>query len=77
MKDKTVTIRIETEKYDRLTKLATSMDRPKAFVIEDAINNYLDVNEWQVSEIKQTLIAADAPNAKWFTQAEIEKEFLL
>lgn len=76
MKDKTVTVRIESAKYDRLSQLAASMDRPKAFIIEDAINNYLDINEWQVSEIKKALIAADAPDAKWFTQAEIEKEFL-
>ena len=76
MKDKTVTVRMESTKYNRLTKLAASMDRPKAFIIEDALNKYLDVNEWQVAEIKKTIAAADAPDAKWFTQKVIEKEFL-
>jgi len=76
MKDKTVTVRIESAKYDRLTQLAASMERPKAFVIEDALNNYLAVNEWQVAEIKKALVEADDPKTKWISHADMKKEFL-
>ncbi|HAR62896.1 MAG: CopG family transcriptional regulator [Candidatus Margulisiibacteriota bacterium] len=76
MKDKTVTVRIESLKYDRISQLAAAMDRPKSFVIEDAINNYLEVNEWQVNEIKKAFSEANNPNTKWISQEEMELEFL-
>lgn len=77
MKEKTITFRISSEEYDRVDKLAASIDRPKSYIFEDAVKNYLDVNEWQVSEIEKAIKAADNPKTKWIAHEEIEKEFLL
>ena len=40
-----------------------------------AINDYLSLNEWQISEIQNAIKAADDPNAKWTNQEDMEKDF--
>ena len=76
MKNQSITVRIDAEKNERLQKLAESMDRSKSYIIEDAISNYLEVNEWQVSEIKKAVVKANNPNTKWVSHEDIEKKYL-
>ena len=76
MKNQSITVRIDSAKYDRLKQLAASMERSRSFVVEDAISNYLSVNEWQITEIKKALDKADDPKTQWVLQAEIEKKYL-
>ena len=76
MKNQSVTIRIDSDKYDRLSQLATSMERSKSFLIDDAISHYLSVNEWQIREIKKALTEADDPKTKWVSQVDVEKQFI-
>ena len=45
----------------RLDKLAAATDRSRNFLIVDAVEAYLDVNEWQVGAIKASL-ADKRPN---------------
>ena len=56
----TMTLRIDDELHSRLTKLAEVTDRTKAYVATQAIKSYLDLNEWQVSEIQAGVDEADA-----------------
>ncbi len=56
----TMTIRIEDEVKNRLDSLAESTSRSKSFLAAEAIREYVDKNEWQISEIQSALSEADA-----------------
>ncbi len=55
-----MTIRVDREIKNRLDKLAKAMDRTKSFLAAEAIRAYLELNEWQIEEIKAALKEADA-----------------
>jgi RHH-type transcriptional regulator, rel operon repressor / antitoxin RelB len=55
-----MTIRVDRKTKSRLEKLAKAMDRTKSYVAAEAIRAYIDLNEWQISEIKAALKEADA-----------------
>lgn len=55
-----MTIRVDRKTKARLEKLAKAMARTKSFVAAEAIRAYVDLNEWQIGEIKAALKEADA-----------------
>lgn len=59
MSSTTFTVRVEPEIKKRLEKLAKSTGRSRSFLAAEALNEYLDVNEWQVAGIKQAIASLD------------------
>jgi predicted transcriptional regulator len=59
MKD-VVTIRLEPAVKEKLEHMARATARTKSFLIADAIQEYLAVNEWQVNAIEEGIKQADA-----------------
>jgi RHH-type transcriptional regulator, rel operon repressor / antitoxin RelB len=55
-----MTIRVDRKTKSRLEKLARAMDRTKSYLAAEAIRTYVDLNEWQIGEIKTALSEADA-----------------
>ena len=55
-----MTIRVDRKTKGRLEKLARAMDRSKSYLAAEAIRAYVDLNEWQIAEIKAALNEADA-----------------
>jgi RHH-type rel operon transcriptional repressor/antitoxin RelB len=60
-----LTVRVKPETRTRLEALARVTRRSKSFVIEEALEQYLAVNEWQIQGIQEALAAADSPDAEW------------
>ena len=56
----TLTIRLESDLKDRLDDLANVTKRSKSFLAAEAIQEFVDLNEWQLQEIKTALAEADA-----------------
>ncbi len=56
----TITVRIDDNIKDRLEKLAKATSRNKSYLVTHAIEDYLEVNEWQLKEIKAAIKEADA-----------------
>ena len=54
-----VTVRVKPEVATRLEKLAESMDRSKSYLAAEAIEEYLEIHEWQVQAIQKGIAAAD------------------
>lgn len=50
-----VNLRIQPATKERLERLAHAMRRPKSYLVEAAIEQYLELNEWQLKEIEQGL----------------------
>ena len=48
-----ITIRTNDEIAEKIGSLARAMDRPRNWVIEDALRQYLAEQAWQIEGIKQ------------------------
>ena len=59
MQSTTMTIRLESAMKVRLEKIAEITHRSKSFLAAEAINEYLKVQEWQLTEIKLGIVEAD------------------
>src|SRR5882757_7739086 len=59
MPSTTFTVRVETDVKKRLERLAKSTGRSRSFLAAEALNEYLDVNEWQVAGIKKAISSLD------------------
>ena len=55
----TISFRLPKSEKAVLDALAATMSRNRSELIGDAIKNYLDVQRWQVDEIKHSLKEAD------------------
>ena len=59
MSSTTVSVRIDPVIKKRLEKLAKSTGRSRSFLAAEAINEYLDLNEWQVAGIQKAVASLD------------------
>ena len=59
MSSTTVSVRIDPASKKRLEKLAKSTGRSRSFLAAEAINEYLDLNEWQVAGIQKAMVSLD------------------
>ncbi len=55
----TFTIRVGRTVKQRLEKLAESTGRSRSFLAAEALNAYLDVNEWQITGIEKAMASLD------------------
>ncbi len=69
----TMTIRLEPELKRRLDQLAEATNRSKSFLAAEALRDFVELNEWQISEIQNALTEADAGN---FASEEAVRETL-
>ena len=56
----TMTIRLEPELKSRLDKLSAVTRRSKSFLAAEAVREFIELNEWQIEEIKDAVKEADA-----------------
>lgn len=64
-----VSTRVSTDLAERLAALAQTTHRSKSFLAAQAIEEFLNVQEWQVEAIKEGLAAADRGDLKTHEQA--------
>ena len=69
----TMTVRLEPELKHRLEQLAQATERSKSFLAAQAIREFVDLNEWQVQEIRSAIVEADRED---FASEEKVKEVL-
>jgi len=55
-----VSVRLKPELNDQVTAIAQAFDRPKSWVIEQAIKDFVAVQAWQMAAIDEGIQAADA-----------------
>jgi len=54
--------------------LAKATDRPRSWHIEQALDSYLDLQSWQIAQIKKSMAEMDA--GQGIPHEEIKKELL-
>jgi len=66
-----LTLRLDSRLKKKLEKLSRSTRRSKSFLAAEAIREYVDVNEWQIEEIKKGIEEAD--RGDFATDEELQK----
>ena len=69
----TMTIRLEPALKQRLDRLAESTQRSKSFLAAQAIREFVDLNEWQIQEIRSAIAEAERDE---FASEDLVKEVL-
>ncbi len=59
MEKQTVSFRLDSSKVEALDTLAESLDRDRTWLLNEAVEAYLDVQEWQVRHIRESIRQAD------------------
>ena len=73
MSKRTITFRIDTRKKKALDVVAEGLDRDRSYVLNEAIDHYLDVHQWQDAHIREGLRQADA--GKFAKDSEVSAAF--
>jgi RHH-type transcriptional regulator, rel operon repressor / antitoxin RelB len=60
MDKQTISFRLETKKVDALDALAETLDRDRSYLLNEAINSYLEIQQWQIEHIKKGLQEANS-----------------
>ena len=57
---KTVSFRLDAEKAAELDELGKAQARDRTFLLNEAVDAYLDVQRWQLAHIKESIRQADS-----------------
>ncbi len=60
MEKQTVSFRLESDKVAALDALASSMDRDRTYLLNEAVQSYLEVQRWHLEQIEAGIADADA-----------------
>ncbi len=69
----TISFRLEAKKKEALDAVASALDRDRSYVINEAIEAYLDVHRWQMEHIREGVRQADA--GEFATESEMKATF--
>jgi len=53
--EKTISFRADSEKIDALDSLAAAQDRPRSYLINEAITNYIELHAYQDALVRNGL----------------------
>lgn len=73
MNKRTITFRVDAQKRKALDAIAVGIDRDRSYVLNEAINNYLEVHQWQTAHIKEGMRQANA--GKFAKASEVAAAF--
>lgn len=55
-----ITFRIDSDKKAMLDVIASGINRDRSYVLNEAIEAYLEMHQWQIEEIQKGIAEADA-----------------
>lgn len=66
-----ISVRIEPEVRERLDRIATSLDRSRNWLVNEAIAHYLELYQWQTELIEERLTDAESSTAQFVPHNEV------
>lgn len=60
MEKQTVSFRLASDKVSALDALAGSLDRDRTYLLAEAVQAYLDTQQWQIEQIRAGIAEANA-----------------
>lgn len=73
---KVTSVRLSDELADQVNRLANALDRPKAWVIEQAVARYVEQEAWQVQAIAEAVAEYRADVLAGHVEATDHAEFM-
>lgn len=73
MRKEMITFRLDSEKKKELDAIAASMDRDRAYILNEAVDEYIELHQWHLSHIQKGLDQAD--KGDFASEEDIEKSF--
>ena len=73
MNRETISFRLETGKKEKLDAVAATLDRDRSYLLNQAVDAYLEVHHWQIEHIRKGIRQADA--GKFASKAEVAAAF--
>ncbi|NOX75956.1 MAG: ribbon-helix-helix protein, CopG family [Gammaproteobacteria bacterium] len=67
----TMSIRLDQQLKTRLEKIAKATQRSKSYLASQAVREFIELNEWQIQEIKEAIKEADA--SEFATDGEVQE----
>ena len=71
MEKANVTVRLDKSKIEQLDQFAAVADRDRSYLIKEAIDQYLELKQWQADQVRKAIAEADA--GQFVPEADIEK----
>jgi len=68
---KLTSVWLEDEVAERLDKLATALDRPRTWVIAEAVARYVDQETWEIEAIAEARRRYESGEAKTYSHEEV------
>ena len=68
-----ISFRLDSAKKAALDAIADQQDRDRSYVINEAVDFYLKVHDWQIAHIKKAIRQAD--KGEFASEAEVKKAF--
>jgi len=59
MEKQTVSFRLDSDKVRALDTVAEALDRDRSYLLNEAVESYLEVQQWHVEQIKAGVRQAD------------------
>ncbi len=73
MNQESITFLLDRDKKKALLAIASTTNHSLNHILNEAVTVYLEINDWQVEEIKQALVEADAGD--FASEEEVEAVF--
>lgn len=73
MSKETITFRLDSSKRKALDEIASLLDRDRSYILNEAIESYLEVYSWQVEHIQEGLRQAE--NGEFATKEQVATAF--
>ncbi len=67
-----MSVSVDTDKQARLDAIASGLDRSRSWVVNQAIDQYLELYDWQRSHIERRLAYAESPDAVFRGCGEVD-----
>jgi predicted transcriptional regulator len=71
MARETMTVRVEPRIRQTLDGIAAALDRDRTYIVNQALEAYVEIHQWQVDHIKQGLREADV--GQFVPEAEVKR----
>jgi len=69
----TISFRLGTEKKEKLDAIAEIVDRDRSYLLNEAVDAYIELHQWQIEHIQEGIRQADA--GKFASKAEVAAAF--
>jgi predicted transcriptional regulator len=66
-----MTVRVGEEKRAALDAIATALDRDRSYIVNEALDAYIEMHQWQIEHIQRGL--AEARAGRFVPDAQVDR----